>query len=146
MRGGNISNSSKTILASEWDGNWSVVAATGDIDNNAIVCKSHRSVSGFYNPVGGGGWNNLYEAAPNKPLLRIAPGQVDIGPKSGPVTYSINGLGRNHGTGQIKNKKTNFLYVDGHVESKLVEETVDPSDFQWGEKCWSLAPGDVYMP
>ena len=27
--------------------------------------------------------------------------------------------------------KTNFLYCDGHVETKTIEETLKP--FQWGE-------------
>ena len=34
--------------------------------------------------------------------------------------------------------KTNFLYVDGHVETKHVFETLSP--FQWGERFYSLNP------
>ena len=30
----------------------------------------------------------------------------------------------------------NFLYADGHVESKHIEETLEP--FQWGERFFSL--------
>ena len=33
-------------------------------------------------------------------------------------------------------RTSNFLYVDGHVESKQVKETLDP--FQWGERFYSL--------
>ena len=34
-------------------------------------------------------------------------------------------------------RKSNFLYVDGHVETKHVAETVYPKS-QWGEKFYDL--------
>ncbi len=35
----------------------------------------------------------------------------------------------------------NFLYVDGHVETKTVYETLDPV-FEWGDQLYSLKPGN----
>jgi prepilin-type processing-associated H-X9-DG protein len=34
-------------------------------------------------------------------------------------------------------RKTNFLYVDGHVEAKHIRDTLAPT-FQWGEACYSI--------
>ena len=36
---------------------------------------------------------------------------------------------------------TNFLYCDGHVETKHIRQTLKP--FEWGEKFYSVVPGDV---
>ncbi len=52
--------------------------------------------------------------------------------------------GRNHGKkffdGQgYDSRKTNFLFVDGHVETKHVKETLET--FQWGDEFYSLTPG-----
>ena len=34
-------------------------------------------------------------------------------------------------------RKSNFLYLDGHVETKNIAETVYPN-YQWGEKFYDL--------
>jgi prepilin-type processing-associated H-X9-DG protein len=34
--------------------------------------------------------------------------------------------------------KTNFLYIDGHVETKSIYETFTP--WQWGDNFYSLYP------
>jgi prepilin-type processing-associated H-X9-DG protein len=60
-----------------------------------------------------------------------------------PLTQSPNGMdwvGRTHGTGAWATTRTNFVYVDGHVEMKLLKDTIQP--WQWGTKVYSLLPGD----
>ena len=56
----------------------------------------------------------------------------------------LDWVGRNHGRKVlVKGKdmrKTNFLYVDGHIETKTIYETLDPV-FEWGEQFYSLNPG-----
>ena len=49
--------------------------------------------------------------------------------------------GRNHGGGDYAQKKTNFLYADGHVETKMVEDTLSPS-FEWGVEFYTLRTND----
>ena len=50
----------------------------------------------------------------------------------------LDWVGRNHGSGAWKDKKSNFLYVDGHVETKNIRDTVEP--FEWGERFFTLSP------
>jgi prepilin-type N-terminal cleavage/methylation domain-containing protein/prepilin-type processing-associated H-X9-DG protein len=63
---------------------------------------------------------------------------------------TLDFVGRNHGGRSLGNisgsaksgwdlRKSNFLYVDGHVETKHVSETVNPIS-QWGTKFYSLPP------
>ena len=54
----------------------------------------------------------------------------------------LDWVGRNHGlrTGIPNKRKSNFLYVDGHVESKSIYQTLEP--FEWGQEFYSLVPGD----
>ena len=141
---GSVRQAANTVLASEWSSNWQTVSADGDINSGATVCKSHRPVSGFTQPSIGGAWHDLYKANPGKALLRVNPSR---GMGSAPASPgdSINALGRNHGTGRLIDKKTNFLYCDGHVETKFIEDTLDPKNFQWGERMYSLDL-PIYVP
>jgi len=50
----------------------------------------------------------------------------------------LDWVGRNHGSGKYKDKRSNFLYVDGHVETKNIRDTVQP--FEWGERFFTLSP------
>lgn len=68
----------------------------------------------------------------------------------GNIDTTLNYVGRNHGrhllgsvqgpNGAIANwdlRKSNFLYVDGHVELKNVADTIYPT-FQWGDRFYDL--------
>jgi prepilin-type processing-associated H-X9-DG protein len=62
-------------------------------------------------------------------------------PKPGTGSNSrLDWVGRNHGRAKVQNgwvmKTTNFLYVDGHVETKHVRDTIRP--FEWGQRVYSL--------
>lgn len=131
VRASQIKRSHEIILLTEFIGNWQVVTDPTESPN---VSKSHRPVSG-YQPLGGG--INLADPSipaisPNAPThLRVSKAQIARVPRSGSeVNVSLQFVGRNHGRG--KTARTNFLYVDGHVETKLLEETLEPT-FQWGE-------------
>ena len=57
----------------------------------------------------------------------------------------LDWVGRNHGKKELDaagrdNRKSNFLYADGHVETKTIYETVENS--QWGKTFFSLKPGN----
>lgn len=62
----------------------------------------------------------------------------------------LDWVGRNHlGQGKTpRDNVTNFLYLDGHVESKSVLDTV-PSDlnaagpWEWGSKCYTISETNV---
>jgi len=67
------------------------------------------------------------------------------------IETTLNFVGRNHGPkklGSVRGpngaiagwdlRTSNFLYLDGHVETKNVADTVYPA-YQWGEKFYSLA-------
>lgn len=143
VNAGSVRQAANTILASEWSSNWKSVSADGDV-GGGLVCKSHRPVSGFTQPTLGGAWHDLYKASPTKPLLRVNP-SPGMGSAPDSPGDSINALGRNHGTGRLIDKKTNFLYCDGHVETKFIEDTLNPKNFQWGERMYSLDL-PIYVP
>jgi prepilin-type processing-associated H-X9-DG protein len=52
----------------------------------------------------------------------------------------LNELGRNHGATTWAASKTNFAYVDGHVETKKIADTLAP--FEWGQQFYSLSPNN----
>jgi prepilin-type N-terminal cleavage/methylation domain-containing protein/prepilin-type processing-associated H-X9-DG protein len=70
------------------------------------------------------------------------------------IQCTLNFVGRNHGlkkagvvaapggsVGGWDMRMTNFLYLDGHVETKNIADTVYPNN-QWGTKFYSLIPND----
>ncbi len=142
------SNSAGTILATEWNNDWTIVA--DDARSNAgsggsdKVCKSHRPVHGF---VGNAGQLDMSLLPPDtrrptgrKCVLSDLSGDPAAGGASG---SRLDWVGRNHGNKELDStgfdlRKSNFLYCDGHVEGKSVRDTLTP--FEWGEKFFSLTP------
>jgi prepilin-type processing-associated H-X9-DG protein len=148
---GSIANSAKTIMATEWADDPGLVSDLGRNDPNAIVVKSHRPVHGFFSdsgpaaylwPPGGGGFGRsvgVYRPATVNDLAADPQGGDQL-------KLSLNSVGRIHGGGPKARRKTNFLYCDGHVETKHITDTLQPL-FEWGEKMYSLEPnGDVFTP
>jgi prepilin-type N-terminal cleavage/methylation domain-containing protein/prepilin-type processing-associated H-X9-DG protein len=150
VKAGQIKKASETILATEFNVDWRIVSGPPRSGGGDLVCKSHRSVHGF---VGLGSTNpNIDQIAPdpfaNRPTYqKVKVNQLSGNPVAGSVNEDTNSrldwVGRNHGKQVIKNgvdqRKTNFLYVDGHVETKQLFDTVSPQ-FQWGERFYSLNP------
>lgn len=141
---GKIKNSAGVILATEFPANSRIVEDAGEVSGGA-VCKSHRPVHGFAKLTGG---YDVQAAPPTGLGLRRCIIN-DMSPDPQPPGDSLcrlDWVGRNHYRRRLDGsgwdlRLTNFLYVDGHVETKHIRETVVP--FQWGEKFYSLDPGDV---
>lgn len=144
---GKVRNSSQVILATEWNPDWRIVADAGRSDPSSTVCKSHRPVHGF---VGLGGQLNMDTVAADpfggRPTYRaVSVTDLSPDPKAGDASKSrLDWVGRNHGKKHAgadwDNRRSNFLYVDGHVETKNIRETVMP--FEWGQQFYSLNPND----
>ncbi|MDB5321604.1 MAG: hypothetical protein JWN40_3235 [Phycisphaerales bacterium] len=150
VRAGQITRSAQTILATEWTQNWRMIQDVSKTDSAADVCESHRGVHGF-EIIGGQGpeiWKR--PAAPGRPTYTRAPLSDVIGdpqPNGAIPPTLLNAIGRNHGSKRLDGRgnderKSNFLYVDGHVETKNVVETVAPQ-FEWGDNFFSLSPNDM---
>jgi prepilin-type N-terminal cleavage/methylation domain-containing protein/prepilin-type processing-associated H-X9-DG protein len=127
----------EVILATEFWSDYRVVADPA----NPNICKSHRTVSGYTQIINGGTdlVKDLSGQAPKTTHARVT--SVVYPPAPGTAQSSLDWVGRNHGkrTQTLKGApKTNFLYCDGHVEGKTIEETLNP--FQWGDRLtvWSV--------
>jgi prepilin-type N-terminal cleavage/methylation domain-containing protein/prepilin-type processing-associated H-X9-DG protein len=140
VRAGQVLNSSGTILMTEFMDIPSVVSDKSRFTGQP-ASKSNRPVNGFV--VDGATNPNIETFAPGTPFH---PATKDDLAKSKPIDKTtgsdnsktrLDWVGRLHGSGDWFHRRTNFLYVDGHVETKLLEETLSP--FQWGEKFYSLA-------
>jgi prepilin-type processing-associated H-X9-DG protein len=121
-----------------------------------VVSAARRPVSGFKSglvgpeylwqlPNPGGQYAALF------PLNRVSVPDLSPDPSttqgqgSSPST-TLDWVGRNHGRHVLDSngfdmRKTNFLYLDGHVETKPITETLTP-DFQWGQQFYSLTGGN----
>ena len=144
VRASAVRNSANVILATEWNENWRIVSGASRNDGNNEIPQSHRPVSGF---VGIGGELDLFSiSSTGRAAIRHATVN-ELSPDPQPFqTFQtrLDLVGRNHGkkpgAGTYDTRLSNFLYCDGHVETKQVRETLAP--FQWGEKVYSLDPGE----
>jgi prepilin-type N-terminal cleavage/methylation domain-containing protein/prepilin-type processing-associated H-X9-DG protein len=135
-----IPNASGTILATEWAQTGARVAA----DSTTFYLYSHRPVHGF---VGLDGTLDMYQLSPSIAYRRVTAADLDPDPASASSSVTrLDWVGRNHGHpgGYPDQRRTNFLYLDGHVECKTIYETLAP--FEWGEKFYTLVPNDDLQP
>ena len=167
VKAAQIQHSAATILVTEFNPDWHVVSGPSDADGTPI-CKSHRPVSGFI-PLGG--TNDFLDldlplGPPFQPygLARARMENITAYPTL--ATLSLNGakstldwVGRNHGSFKLQTvtapdgatvvgwdtRTTNFLYVDGHVETKNLRDTMAPA-WEWGDYMYSLNPGSDIKP
>jgi prepilin-type processing-associated H-X9-DG protein len=126
------------------------------------VSNSRRPVNGFKSNVGYSA-DALYQTNTrvNNRLLQVdlspdedlLPDPVATFAQSGNTTASnttLDFVGRNHGSrvkghvvgdpngqGNWDLRRTNFLFLDGHVETKNIVETVFPKS-QWGDEFYTL--------
>jgi prepilin-type N-terminal cleavage/methylation domain-containing protein/prepilin-type processing-associated H-X9-DG protein len=145
VNAGKVRDSANVVLATEFNPNPTMASGSGRVNGGALVSKSHRPVHAF--EAGGDG----YELDKQPPVI---PGGVpgyrrnytlDSGycEKFAVTPNRLSWIGRVHGRRTIgkadqDTRKTNFLYVDGHVESKRLGETLYPQ-FQWGDKFYSIS-------
>lgn len=141
VRAGQVRRPGDTILMTEFTDAPGVVVDASRFTGQP-ASKSNRPVNGF--TIDGVTNPNIETLPPGTPfhptrrddLAKLQPADVASGSTNSKTR--LDWVGRLHGAG--KNwfqKKTNFLYVDGHVETKRIEETLEP--FQWGERFFSLA-------
>jgi prepilin-type processing-associated H-X9-DG protein len=148
VKAGQIKRSSEVVLVTEFTANWRLVSANNDPSiGTSGVCKSHRPVVGF---IGTDGTQDIPSITRgtfgrnNVATIRqctINDMLPDPEGGSNSVKSRLDWVGRNHGRKVLQNgwdiRKTNFLYVDGHVETKNVRDTVFPN-FQWGESVYCI--------
>jgi prepilin-type N-terminal cleavage/methylation domain-containing protein/prepilin-type processing-associated H-X9-DG protein len=146
VKAGMIKNSSHVILGTEFDERVDMAIGAGRVGGGNVV-KSHRPVHGFVRTDGSfkdmAGPPALFGAAVSK--ATVANNLSDDPMPPGDDLHPLNWIGRHHGVkgkgGARDKRKTNFLYVDGHVELKTIYETLG-TNFEWGEKFYSLSRGD----
>ena len=153
-----VRSSQSTILATEWNPNPSAVLATGEV-GGSLVCKSHRPINGFVGLLNlGGAYTDLVDTAPGTGIIHT-PVSIMASNETGDLSNSktrLDWVGRNHGTlrfgtvagdpahrGDWDLRKSNFLYVDGHAESRHVVDTV--TTWQWGANVYGISPNDDVM-
>ncbi len=156
VKAAQVSNSSGTILATEFNQDWQVVSAPARSDPTLQACKSHRPIHAYVSDSGAGGVLDMDQIFVNpfnptaSSLRRVNATDLQPDPRAGNASGSrLDWVGRNHGSKKINaagrnTGKSNFLYVDGHVETKSIYETIPAaagqgSPFEWGEKFYSLA-------
>jgi prepilin-type processing-associated H-X9-DG protein/prepilin-type N-terminal cleavage/methylation domain-containing protein len=151
VKAGQIRRNAAVILMTEYNENWELHTRpdplSGRLDDKV---RSHRPVHAYRARLDGaspfalnglaplnktGGSADFERVLPKELLPEVKPGQ--------PVNSLLDYVGRNHGKG--KSAKTNFLYCDGHVETKLLSETLG-GKWEWGDKIWSLTqPASIFV-
>jgi prepilin-type N-terminal cleavage/methylation domain-containing protein/prepilin-type processing-associated H-X9-DG protein len=145
IKAASVPNSSGTILATEWGPNAARFArASSDSFSGALqsgyYLYSHRPIHGF---IGLDGTLDIYELNPSTAYRRVTAADLDADPNTaGSYGTLLDWVGRNHGkpTSYPNQRRSNFLYVDGHVECKSIYDTLQP--FQWGDTFFTLKPND----
>jgi prepilin-type N-terminal cleavage/methylation domain-containing protein/prepilin-type processing-associated H-X9-DG protein len=146
VRANQIRSTSTVILASEFNGDWRVVQPG---NSPAAFAYSHRPISGFIPISGTGGTEMDLMAAPTATpgYRKVIYNDLQKVPNTAVHNTTLDWVGRNHGSRRYDSKgfllkTSNFLYVDGHVATKNVQETL--THFEWGETFYSLVPnGDL---
>jgi prepilin-type N-terminal cleavage/methylation domain-containing protein/prepilin-type processing-associated H-X9-DG protein len=166
---GEVDNAAGTILATEFVDDWGIVSGVDRSTGSGVVCKSHRPVQPWRadnTTAGDSGTTSTSDVSviPQATKLRKtnatdlwknsdSSSSLDIigDYKAGNYTAAgrmtrLDWVGRNHFSGEkAADRKTNFLYADGHVETKSILETV-PKDstattpWEWGKASYSITP------
>jgi prepilin-type processing-associated H-X9-DG protein len=147
VKAGQIKKSSEIILVTELTANWRLVSSNNDPSiGSSGACKSHRPVVGFIGTDGTQDIPSISGATFGRgnitTIRQCTANDLLPDPEAGSnsVKSRLDWVGRNHGRKQLQGgfdiRKTNFLYVDGHVETKGIKDTLTP--FQWGESCYCI--------
>lgn len=139
-----IESAGRTIVASELNRNWRVLA---DGSDGALLGKAHRPLNPFYNENSG---YDEYNLPPNLGLYRYWPSasdknygliplaQVEEATGQAPSSQfsEMNYIGRHHPGGDHLGGTANFLYVDGHAARKPILQTL--VDREWGKRYYAI--------
>jgi prepilin-type N-terminal cleavage/methylation domain-containing protein/prepilin-type processing-associated H-X9-DG protein len=150
VQAAHVRNSSGVVLATELSGNPDVATSTGLVSGNPSS-NSRRPVNGVL----AAGFTASYPMSANNShqwvwakvtnLHSNPQVQLTVGTS---VNTTLDYIGRNHGAYKLGSvpgdtrgdwdlRKTNFLYLDGHVETKHISETVQ-GNAQWGDQFYTL--------
>ena len=139
----NVKDNANVILATEYNPDPKVVSEANDPQATTFVFKSHRPVHGADHPLG----YNFSQVNTGVGFFPASPPPVPTVP--GGNYNRLAWVGRIH-TAKGKRdgqelKSTDFLYVDGHVENKLIEQTLPRTDtnpagdqYEWGNPIYAL--------
>jgi prepilin-type processing-associated H-X9-DG protein len=156
---GRVKNSANTILATELWGTQASNVGKNQLGGSNSISNSRRSVSTFSYSLTGNGVTSadkVYLLPYTASSVALAPisklsndPEVSL-PAGGGVPNpdtTLDFVGRNHfarklgpiagDTRSWDLRKSNFLYLDGHVETKHITETLSPTN-QWGDRFYSL--------
>ncbi|MDD5729487.1 MAG: hypothetical protein PHV59_13085, partial [Victivallales bacterium] len=120
-----------TILLCEYTSEKNCLWDTSDGGGAAI--KSHRPTSGVSNS--GSVFNGEYEAQCNAPqaLTEEEAEEARATARGGSASHHITYTAWDRHQGQ-----QNYVFADGHAAPKTLAETLDPGNFLWGLKAYSV--------
>ncbi len=140
VNAGKVRDSANVVLVTEFHRDWRIISE--DFTGTAGVIKSHRPVHGYEGLTQSA--ININDLEPsllnNAPVIKAANTVVNLDKLQTadlttlPALNRLAWVGRNHG--KIGRGKTNFLFADGHGETKTIEETLAP--FQWGKTIYGV--------
>jgi prepilin-type N-terminal cleavage/methylation domain-containing protein/prepilin-type processing-associated H-X9-DG protein len=159
VRAASVQHSASTILGTELWGIQTVMEVVSLVDQQSAVSAARRPVSGFTGPgvipnVADNLWQLPYvpQYAYLFSLSRVTASMINPDPSAtdvfgSPSSTTLDWVGRNHGKRRLDGsgfdvRNSNFLYLDGHVETKNIRDTLQPT-FQWGDRFYSLLGGDA---
>jgi prepilin-type processing-associated H-X9-DG protein len=164
VQASSVANSSEVVLATELWGIPTLESTSAQAGGAGPVSNSRRGVSGFglaesvaAGATGLASMDKAYVSTAPQYFAPATTADMQADPSgdqtwvsSSAIKTTLNFVGRNHGlkktgvangpNGAITGwdtRTTNFLYLDGHVESKNIADTVYPNN-QWGPKFYSL--------
>lgn len=137
-----VKRAASVILATEIWGTQAAVQTDSLNGGGEKVSASRRPINGFTGGIQSP--EQLYKVAPRAAFYKARLTDLGKTPEknagASPQTL-LDWVGRNHGSRKLDGqgydaRTSNFLYVDGHVETKHVKATIEP--FEWGEAFYSL--------
>jgi len=162
VRAAQVTNAGATILATELWGSSSLLQGNNNITGSSTppVSNSRRPVSAMSYSLTGNGVTSADKAYLLKlganyvfaTIDKMTPDPTDNETYSSGIPSpdtSLDFVGRNHGVKKLGNiagstqtgwdlRLSNFLYCDGHVETKNITATIYPTS-EWGAKFYSLS-------
>lgn len=155
-----VKASATTILATEFIDNPALVSGSTGGNGSNFVYKSHRPVGGWRGDANGVVTNVLdMQKVPLTEMLRRTNADdlakdpskisaVDSASMGATVTKTrLDWVGSNHqrkGGANYRKGLTNFLYVDGHVETKSILDTIpktanEKTPWEWGAQHFTIS-------
>lgn len=136
----------KVILLTEWPKDWRIVSSRfSDISRSYMPVHGFRTLGQVPGPdrydlnmVSEETYRACFESGAFRRLdkydLSVNPNDYRQYPSR------LDWVGRNHlgSVGKKNMKQSSFYYLDGHVESKSVYETIENGRFEWGDKVYSI--------